>query len=218
MIFSRKYVFETKRTKARRFLLNAGVGLLFVAFTYATFLFYILMVAQSERNRAAEGLYQKSPESIVVFTGDRGRLARALELLKKWPTAKLLISGVHGANNLSSLVAGQTDAQALLQSGTQVELDYDAQDTMGNVRETLEYLRHSPDKTERVLVVTSDYHVLRVRMIFQKEMGAQAPMQIFFDGIQTGRSSWPETKKLLKESIKIARGWFILNVGQSSNS
>lgn len=207
MIFSRKYVFETKKTKARRFALNALVGLLLVAFTYGTFLFYILVVAQSERNRVSEGLFQKSPESIVVFTGDKGRLARALELLKRWPTAKLLISGVHGSNNLSTIVAGQADAQALLDSGTQVELDYDALDTMGNVRETLEHLGQASEKTERLLVVTSDYHVLRVRMIFQKEMGEKNTMKVFYEGVPTPRN---DLKKLMKESIKILRGWVIL--------
>lgn len=207
MIFSRRYVFETKKTRARRFLLNAAAALGLAAFTYGVFLFYILMVAQTERNRAAEGLYQKSPESIVVFTGDRGRLAKGIELLKRWPSAKLFISGVHGANNLSTLVAGQADAQALLDSGTQVELDYDALDTMGNVRETLEHLSQAADKTERLLVVTSDYHVLRVRMIFQKEMQHKESPRIFFDGIPTPRSDW---KKLVKESVKIARAWFLL--------
>jgi len=207
MIFSRKYVFETKKTRARRFLLNAGVVLLLAGFTYATFLFYILMVAQTERNRAAEGLYQKSPESIVVFTGDKGRLKRALELAKRWPTAKLLISGVHGANNLSTIVAGQVDAQALLDSGTQVELDYDALDTMGNVRETLEHLSLASEKTERLLVVTSDYHVLRVRMIFNKEMGDKTAMKVFYEGVS---SSSADMKKLVKESLKILRGWVIL--------
>lgn len=207
MIFSRKYVFETKTTRARRYLLNAAVALLLAAFTYATFLFYILMVAQTERNRVTEGLYQKSPDSIVVFTGDKGRLARALELMKKWPTARLLISGVHGANNLSTIVAGQENAQALLDSGAQVELDYDALDTMGNVRETIEHLGKASEKTERLLVVTSDYHVLRVRMIFNKELGSNTGMRIFYEGVP---SSPLDLKKLAKESVKIIRGWVIL--------
>lgn len=206
MIFSRKYVFETKRTRARRFLLNAVVALILLAFTYGTFLFYIVLVAQVERNRLAEGLFQKSPDSIVVFTGDRGRLARGIELLKKYPTANLLISGVHGANNLSTLVAGQADAQALLESGTQVELDYDALNTMGNVRETLEHLGHVSGKTERLLVVTSDYHVLRVRMIFQEQLGDRK-MKVFYEGIPTPRG---DIRKLMKESAKIVRGWLIL--------
>lgn len=206
MIFSRKYVFETKRTRARRFLLNAVVALIFLAFTYGTFLFYIILVADVERNRTAEGLFQKSPDSIVVFTGDRGRLARGIELLKKYPTAKLLISGVHGANNLSTLVAGQADAQALLDSGSQVELDYDALNTMGNVRETIQHLGHVSEKTERLLVVTSDYHVLRVRMIFQEQL-ENKKMKVFYEGIPTPRD---DIKKLMKESAKIVRGWLIL--------
>lgn len=209
MLFSRKYVFETRKTRARRFLLNSAVMVVGACVLYATFLFYIVMVAKAERNRWAEGLYQKPPQSIVVFTGDKGRLARALELLKKWPEAKLFISGVHGANTLNTLVAGQADAQVLLESATQVDLDYDATDTMGNVRETIEHLGIGTEKIERLLVVTSDYHVLRVRMIFENAIDKN-PIRIFYEGIPTGHSTWTETKKLMKESVKLLRGWFLL--------
>ncbi len=212
MIFSRKYVFETRKTRARRFLLNTAAFLLGACLLYVTFHFYIVIVAKTERTRWAEGLYQKPPQSIVVFTGDKGRLARALELLKKWPEAKMFISGVHGANTLNTLVAGQENAKHLLESATQVDLDYDATDTMGNVRETLEHLSTGAEKIERLIVVTSDYHVLRVRMIFKNALG-DGPLQIYFEGIPTGHSSWAETKKLMKESMKLLRGWFLLTFG-----
>jgi uncharacterized SAM-binding protein YcdF (DUF218 family) len=208
MIFSRKYVFETRKTKARRLLLNSAVAIVAVTLLYVTFLATIVVVARNERERWALGLFQRDPDALVVFTGDRGRIQRAIEMLKKWPEAQLLISGVHGANSLKTLVAGQTNAQDLLDSPAQVELDYEALDTMGNVRETLEHLA---PKARSLLVVTSDYHVMRVRMIFAADRSPTKP-DVFFEGIPTNYTSWKQLKKLMLESVKIVRVWLLLRL------
>ncbi len=209
MIFSRKYVFESKKTRALRLALNAAVLAVGVVALYGTFLVFTVMTARTEGNRLSEGLYQKSPDAIVVFTGDKGRIKRALELTRKWPEAKMLISGVHGANNLKTIMAGHQDAETLLASPQQVDIDYEALDTMGNVRETLEHLDASSEKIERVLVVTSDYHVLRVRMIFRTQLG-QRPLQLFYEGVPSQWNEWSNIKKLVLESLKTLRVWFLL--------
>jgi uncharacterized SAM-binding protein YcdF (DUF218 family) len=209
MIFSRKYVFESKKTRALRLALNAAVLLGGLILLYVTFLIFTIVTARSELNRLSEGLYQKAPDAIVIFTGDKGRMKRGLELTRKWPEAKLLISGVHGANTLQTIVAGHADAQALLNSPQQVDLDYEAQDTLGNVRETLKHIDSLQEPVQSLLVVTSDYHVLRVRMIFRDQLAAR-PLVVFYDGISSDWSSWSNIKKLLIESLKTLRAWFIL--------
>lgn len=208
MIFSRKYVFESKKTRALRLALNAAVLLVGVLVLYATFLVTTVMTARSEGTRLLEGLYQKAPDAIVVFTGDKGRIRRALEHVAKWPEAKLFISGVHGANTFKMIIAGHEDVESLLASPVQVDMDYEAMDTLGNVRETLEHLDVNGRKMARVLVVTSDYHVLRVRMIFRD----QAPGHdfIFYDGVTSDWSQWSNIKKLIIESVKTLRGWFLI--------
>lgn len=210
-MFSRKYIFESRKTRALRLALNAAVLFGGVILIYATFLIFTVMTARTEANRTAEGLYQKSPDAIVVFTGDKGRIKRALELTSKWPEAKMLISGVHGANNLRTIMAGHQDAETILASPMQVDIDYEAMDTLGNVRETLEHLDSAQEKMERILVVTSDYHVLRVRMIFRAQIG-QRPLAIYYEAIQSDWSSWANIKKLMIESVKTLRVWFLLTV------
>lgn len=209
MIFSRKYVFESRKTRALRLALNAGVLVVAIVLAYATFLVFTVVTARTEANRTAEGLYQKAPDAIVVFTGDKGRIKRALELTSKWPEAKMLISGVHGANNLRTIMAGHQDAETILASPMQVDIDYEAVDTLGNVRETLEHLDAAQEKMERVLVVTSDYHVLRVRMIFRAQIGKR-PMTIYYEGVPSDWSSMANIKKLIIENIKTLRVWFLL--------
>jgi uncharacterized SAM-binding protein YcdF (DUF218 family) len=209
MIFSRKYVFESRKTRALRLALNAAVVVGGIILIYATFLVFTVVTARTESKRTAEGLYQKSPDAIVVFTGDKGRIKRALELTTKWPEAKMLISGVHGANNLRTIMAGHKDAETILASPMQVDIDYEAVDTLGNVRETLEHLDAAQEKMERVLVVTSDYHVLRVRMIFRAQIGKR-PMVIYYEAIPSDWSSMSNIKKLIIESLKTLRVWFLL--------
>ncbi len=214
MIFSRRYVFETRRTRTRRFLLNAGVVMIALVLLYGTFLVYMVVSARSERTRWAEGLYQKAPDAIVVFTGDRGRLARAVELSKRWPEAQLLISGVYGGNSLKTLVQGREDAQALLESPTPVDLDYEAMDTLGNVRETLEHVERQLHTANRLLIVTSDYHVLRVRMIFAALL-QQRPLKVYFESVATPGWRWAEVRKYALESTKIVRAWFLLKFSRA---
>lgn len=210
MIFSRKYVFETKKTRALRLTLNALFLSIGFTIIYALFLMSFIVTASSEQTRLQEGLYQKAPDAIVVFTGDKGRMRQALDHIRKWPEAKLFISGVHGANTFKMIIAGNEDVEALLASPVQVDIDYEAMDTLGNVRETLEHLEKSHGKSSRVLVVTSDYHVLRVRMIFRNQSTQNS--LIFYDGIKSNWSEWNNLKKLILESLKTIRAWFLINL------
>ena len=211
MIFDRKYIFETKRTRAIRIALNSLMGVAAFFIGYFVFLLIILMTAKSEQTRVSEGLYQKSADAIVVLTGDKGRIKRALALTTKWPEARVIISGVYGTNTLKTIVTGQVGAEELLKSPVQVEIDYEALDTLGNVRETLEHLDVSNTEIKRVLVVTSDYHVMRVRMIFEHLMKNQT-FEVYYEGVESNWSKWNNISKLLKESLKTLRVWVILKL------
>ena len=97
-MLGKKYTFESKKTRIRRLLIS-GAFLFIVSFgVIVSFIIYIPIYAKMQKGRAAGAFYQKSPDAIAVFTGDSGRIAYALELLKKNPSAKLFISGVHAAN------------------------------------------------------------------------------------------------------------------------
>lgn len=218
MIFSRKYVFETKKTRTQRLLLNGLVSGVILSAAFTIFLLYIPFVAKLERQRAQEAFYQKSPDAIVVFTGDKGRIAKAIELIKRNPTAKLFISGVYGSNSLKTLLVYQSSpedqlkAQEMLTSPEyQVDLDYEARNTMENVKETLELLQNVEEKIEKVLVISSDYHIFRIRMIFETLLTtSKKPVTIYYDSISHPTFELDSLKKLLMESLKIFRAYFIL--------
>jgi len=104
-------------------------------------------------------------DGIVVWTGKGGdRLSAAGKLLADGRGERLLISGVNKA--LSS-----DDVYALLMiSGEQgnccVDIDYAALDTIGNARETHNWLKSLG--YEHIILVTSAYHMPRAKV----EIGA----------------------------------------------
>lgn len=212
-MLGRKYTFETKSTRLRRlFISGAFLSGLTIALL-VTFIIYIPIYAKMQKGRANGAFFQKSPDAIAVFTGDKGRIAYAMELLKKNPTSKLFISGVHAANSFQTLLAKQsipTTTEELLAAGMQVDLDYESKNTFENVRETVEYLKSNPD-IKKVLIISSDYHIMRVKLIISHFMdGSQK--EFYFDSVPNSYTSWKETRKLLKEAVKIMRTFVLLKI------
>lgn len=211
-MFGRKYTFESKTTRLRRLLVSgafiSGISLAVMV----SFIAYIPIYAKMQKGRAAGAFFQKSPDAIAVFTGDKGRISYALELLKKNPSSKLFISGVYAANSFQTLIEKQapTTEEALQTPGMQVDLDYESKNTFENVRETVEFLKANP-QLDNVLIISSDYHIMRVKLIISHFIHGKKPL-FYFDSVTNSYGSWKETKKLLKEAVKIARTWVILKI------
>ncbi len=212
-MFGRKYVFESKSTRLRRlFIGGAFVSALSLALL-VTFIVYIPIYAKMQKGRAAGAFFQKSPDAIAVFTGDKGRIAYAMELLKKNPTSKLFISGVYAANSFQTILNKQgspTTTAELSAAGMQVDLDYESKNTFENVRETVEYLKSNPE-LNKVLIISSDYHIMRVKLIISHFMSG-SKQQFYFDSVPNSYTSWQDTRKLLKEALKLGRTFVLLKV------
>lgn len=196
----------------RLFISGAFLSVISLALV-ATFIVYIPIYARIQKERAAGAFFQKSPDAIAVFTGDRGRIAYAMEHLKKNPTSKLFISGVYAANSFQTLLnkqvgLGPTDAYTA--PDMHVELDYESKNTFENVRETVHYLKSNPG-LKSVLVISSDYHIMRINLIISHFL-RNSRQEFFFDSVPTNYSTWKETKKLLLESLKLTRTFFQLKI------
>jgi len=106
-------------------------------------------------------------DGIVVLTGKGGnRLAAAAELLKQKKGERLLISGVNRNTPLKDIqeLVDLSDALALCC----LDLDYAAEDTIGNARETASWAEALG--YEHIILVTSAYHMPRAEI----EIGAAA--------------------------------------------
>lgn len=212
-MFGRKYIFESKTTRLRRLLIS-GASVSIIAFALiATFIVYIPIYAKMQKGRAAGAFFQKSPDAIAVFTGDKGRIAYAIELLKKNPSSKLFISGVYAANSFKTLIETQAEplaSEVIQNTDMQVDLDYESTNTFENVRETVQFLKANP-QLNRVLIISSDYHIMRINLIISHFMNKSRP-EFYFDSVLNSYTTWKDVRKLLKEAVKIARTYILLKV------
>ena len=213
-MFGRKYTFETKSTRLRRILISVGfVGVISLALIIS-FIVYIPVYAKMQKGKAAGAFFQKSPDAIAVFTGDRGRISYALKMMTKNPSAKLFISGVHAANSFQTILKSQANAETGEAVNStpemQVELDYASKNTYQNVVETVRFLEKNP-QLDKVLIISSDYHIMRIKLIISHFMNKKRP-EIYFDSVTGTYDEWSDLRKLLKEAVKIVRSAIELKV------
>lgn len=212
-MLGKKYTFESKSTRVRRLVISGAIAFFFTVALAVTFVVYIPIYAKMQKSRAAGAFYQKSPDAIAVFTGDKGRIAYGMELLKKNPTSKLFISGVHEKNSFQTIINNQSSPVAtdeLNSPSMQVDLDYESKNTFENVRETIQFLKANPD-LKKVLIISSDYHIMRVNLVISHFM-EDAKQEFYFDSVPNEYTSWRETRKLLKEALKICRTFIQLKI------
>lgn len=106
-------------------------------------------------------------DGIVVWTGKGGgRLETGAELLRRNKGERLLISGVNAKTSLDAIkelvILPNARAECC------IDLDYKAEDTIGNARETASWAKALG--YEHIILVTSSYHMPRAEI----EIGAAA--------------------------------------------
>jgi uncharacterized SAM-binding protein YcdF (DUF218 family) len=212
-MLGRKYTFESKSTRLHRLLISGALVLVLSLAVIGSFIVYIPIYAKMQKGRAAGAFFQKSPDAIAVFTGDKGRIAYAMELLKKNPSSRLFISGVYATNSFQTLIDKQSDpttSEELQKPETPVDLDYKSKNTFENVNETVKFLRLNPNYN-KILIISSDYHIMRIKLIISHFMSGKQT-EFFFDSVPNTYNTWDDTRKLLKEAIKIVRTFVMLKI------
>ena len=150
----------SKPTSRRKFVSLLGfvrfallIGLLAILIGFGLFALSV--------NRAAPSISELDADGIVVLTGPGGgRLETGAELLKAKAAERLLISGVDKSvtpETIAEIIFVTDDMMACC-----VDLDFAADDTLGNARETAIWARAMG--YEHLIVVTSDYHMPRAML------------------------------------------------------
>lgn len=168
---------------------------------------YIPIYASKQHNIAQEAFFNKAPDLIAVFTGDAGRIDYALKLAEQYPSAKLFVSGVHTKNSLKTLLVKQGKGisvdEFLEQEGHHIELDYLSRNTVENGISTLNFLKRF-EEYRNVLIISSDYHILRVSLIMMT-LNDIPTAKFYFESIRSDYSDFGNIKKIFKEVYKIAK-------------
>lgn len=113
----------------------------------------------------------------------------------------ILISGVNSKNNVERILKhidkSEIDPHFL-------ELDYNAKNTIENVKHTIEYLRTHGVLNE-VLIISHDYHILRIKAIFQDMMKDEDKFNIHYLSVNSNLSKVKDLKIIYKEVFKFFR-------------
>ncbi|MFI5389865.1 MAG: YdcF family protein [Bacteriovoracales bacterium] len=174
-------------------ILSLGLGWFFVR----------LSIQMNEKSK--EMMEVNQPDLIAVFTGDRGRIPMALKVARKYKKAAVFITGVDERNKIDDLIEPFELDKSL--SKKKFEIDYLAKNTIENVISTLRYLQKNPD-IKNILIISHDYHILRISLIMKKFLGENNNYQFYYSGIPTKFSEFRNIRILSKEILKWIRTYF----------
>ena len=168
----------------------------------------MLTFAKDQNQVASEAFFKKSPDLIAVYTGDSGRLDYTFNKVEKYPSAKVFISGVYAKNSLKTLIAKQgtnlSVEEFIEQESHHVQLDYLARNTVENGISTYNYLR-TLDAHKNVLIISSDYHILRIKLILETLRDEGDEYNFYFESIESNYAEVRNLKKLFKEVYKLIK-------------
>lgn len=194
------------------FLLKKSLILGGVVFLlYALFCLVFIFVSTNETKITNEHFYKKSPHLIATFTGDIGRISYTLKKALEFnESTKIFISGVYSKNSVQTLV--NLEEKVLLGSNidqNRFEIDYYASNTFENVISTLRYLRQN-NGIKEIMIISNDYHIMRIKSIFNKLQTPSDKYNIYYFGIKTNYFGWRNIRILSKEVYKLIRTYFFL--------
>jgi uncharacterized SAM-binding protein YcdF (DUF218 family) len=201
MILKSKYIFESKGTRMYRHSLSALIVFVSLFFCYSFVCAILLLDARNEGKNSQSTFVQTPPDLIVVFTGGPRRIEFAVKKAQEFKQPNVFITGVHQKNSVKTLL-NPIDPNA--RETEHIELDYTARNTVENVVSTLKYLRNNRG-LNKILVISSDYHLMRIKMIFNTLAHEDEKFEFFYTPVPTDYLSWKGIKILYTEVFKLIR-------------
>ncbi len=205
-MFGRKYIFETKSTRIKRLITSFLLISIISSLIFISFCIYLPLHGARESTLSADAFYRRSPDLIVVFTGDAGRISYAIKKAKESEHTQVLISGVYARNTLKNLL-DQYDQEKL--SSKQIEIDYLARNTNENVIYSLRFIR-SQQVLKKILIISSDYHIFRIQMLIAGMKSEQDDFLVYYQGTTTDYFNWRSIRILMKEGVKVLKSMVFL--------
>lgn len=207
-MFKKKYVFETRATRIKRIYKKFLFGVALFCTLFIALLLYLPYFSKTQKEMAMEAFFKKDPDIIAVFTGDGGRISYGLELLEKHPSAKLFITGVYSKNSLKTILKKQTVDisidEFLKKESHHIDLEFIARNTVENSLATLHYISKQQNIKD-ILIITSDYHVLRSYLIMNTLKRQNSHFNFYFESLENNFFEWRNIKILLREAFKIIK-------------
>lgn len=207
MFIRSKYIFETKRTRLKRYGANICISF-FLFFTFYTIMCLIFISVSNKEGLSSETkLFNRSPDLIVIFTGDKGRIPLGIEMAEKYHQSHIFITGVFSKNSVDTLLdpmktGGSIDRNFL-------EIDYLARNTFENALSTYRYVQNNTG-LDKILIISHDYHIMRIKKLMEAIQKSEDPYEFYYRGVKTDYRSFRNIKLLYKEVFKLLRTYLFL--------
>ena len=177
---------------------------LFLILILSHFIFFLSLVKNFKSDYSAF----TSIDSIVVLTGDKFRISKGMEILSNGIGEKLLLSGVNKNIELINIKNEFPKYNNFFDCC--VDIDNISSNTFENSRETFLWLEKN--KYNSLLIVSSDYHMPRVKLEFERffETG-----NTYYHPVNSNNdvNAIGKIKKLFFEYVKYMRTYISLAVG-----
>ncbi len=177
---------------------------LFLILVLSHFIFFLSLV----KNFKSDYTTIKSIDSIVVLTGDKFRISKGMEILSNGIGEKLLLSGVNKNIKLINIKDEFPKYKKFFDCC--VEIENISSNTFENSRETFLWLEKN--KYNSVLIVSSDYHMPRAKLEFEKFLNTK---NTYYHPVNSNNNlkAIGKIKKLFLEYVKYMRTYISLAVG-----
>jgi len=177
---------------------------LFLILVLSHFIFFLSLV----KNFKSDYTTIKSIDSIVVLTGDKFRISKGMEILSNGIGEKLLLSGVNKNIKLTNIKNEFPKYKNFFDCC--VEIENISSNTFENSRETFLWLEKN--KYNSVLIVSSDYHMPRAKLEFEKFLNTK---NTYYHPVNSNNNlkAIGKIKKLFLEYVKYMRTYISLAVG-----
>ena len=206
MFIKSKYIFETRRTRLKRYLVNTAVLLLGLFGAYSILCLVSINVALREGRNSEAKLFNRGPDLIVVFTGDKGRIPLAVKTAKKYGRPPIFITGVFSKNSVDTLL-DPIETEGIDRDF--LAIDYLARNTFENALATYRYIQQNKG-ISKVLIISHDYHIMRIKRLMEGIQGGDFPYEFYYTGVKTDYTSFRNMKILYKEVGKLIRTYLFL--------
>jgi|GEM_PF-1452459 len=164
------YLYDNLENAMKTFLKILFVVLVIVLYLFSIDFYDFFKTCQSYTGKLTGAVDKVGPEAaIVVLTGDRHRIPRALELMRRKASQLLIISGAGRGATLTELVNQQGDAAVNIHEiWKRIVVESRSASTVENARESRDILEKH--KIKQIILVTHDYHMPRSLEIFMETM------------------------------------------------
>ena len=175
------------------------------AFLIAWLIGFIIFIATLPKHPSDT---QHIADAIVVLTGGKGRVEVGIALFDTGLGKRLFISGVFKGVNAKTLASKQDVPNALYTRLSDMELGYEANNTVQNAIETAKWAKENNIKSIRL--VTGNYHIRRSIIEFKRMLpdvtviGHPVP----FKHIMSRKAIWLMWNEYLKLNYVWAQGVF----------